>query len=106
MPMWHRGKENTLKITIHDEPNAPLRLKLEGKVAGPWVRELDRTWQSLAPVLESRKLVIDLCEVMHMDSDARNLLAEIYKKSGADFLANTPMTRYFADEARGRKPQK
>jgi len=44
--------------------------------------------------------------VMHMDSDARNLLAEIYKKSGADFLANTPMTRYFADEARGRKPQK
>jgi len=104
--MWHRGKENTLKITIHDEPNARLKLKLEGQVAGPWVRELYRTWQSLTPVLESRKLVIDLCGVMHMDSDARNLLAEIYKKSGPDFLANTPITRYFADEARRRKPQK
>jgi hypothetical protein len=90
---------NTLKITIHDEPKM-LRLELEGKVTGPWVSEFDQTWRSLAPSLNSRKLVVDLCGVIHMDAEARRLLAEIYKKTGADLLADTPMTTYFADEAR------
>ena len=35
-----------------------------------------------------------------MDSEAMGLLAEIHKKAGADFLADTPMTKYFAAEAR------
>lgn len=37
-----------------------------------------------------------------MDAEAGRLLAEIHKKMGADLLANTPMTKYFADEARRR----
>ena len=83
-----------------------MRLKLEGRVTGPWVSEFDRTWRSLAPSLESKKLVVDLCGVIHMDSEARRLLAEIHKKTGADFLADTPMTKYFADEARRRSEEK
>lgn len=79
-----------------------MKLKLEGKVAGPWVSELDRTWQSLAPSLDSRKLVVDLCGVVHMDSEAVRLLAEIHEKTGADFLADSPITKYFAGEARRR----
>ena len=90
-----------MKITIHNEPDS-LRLKLEGTVVGPWVREFDKTWQNLAPSLESRKLVVDLCGVLHMDSAARQLLAQIYKQTGADLLTNTPMTEYFAEEARRR----
>jgi hypothetical protein len=77
-----------------------MKLKLEGKIVGPWVSEFDRTWRSLAPSLGSRKLVVDLRGVMHMDSEARLLLTEIHQKTGADFLADTPMTQYFADEAR------
>ena len=34
-----------------------------------------------------------------MASEARLMLSEIHQKTGADFLANTPMTKYFADEA-------
>jgi hypothetical protein len=36
-----------------------------------------------------------------MNLSARALLAEIHNKTGADFLATTPLTRYFAEQARG-----
>jgi len=80
-------------------------MKLEGRVTGPGSSEFDRSWQALEPSLDSRKLVIDLRGVIHMDSDARRLLAEIHRKTGAEFLADTPMTKYFAEEAR-REPEK
>ena len=90
-----------MKITIHDDPDA-LRLKLEGTVVGPWVKEFDQTWRDLARSLESRKLIVDLYGVLHMDPEARRLLAQIYRQTGADILTNTPMTEYFAEEARRR----
>ncbi len=37
-----------------------------------------------------------------MNSDARDVLAEIYKNTGAEFIANTPMIKYFAEEAQHR----
>jgi hypothetical protein len=33
-----------LRITAHDSPNS-LTFELEGKLAGPWVRELEDCWQ-------------------------------------------------------------
>jgi len=74
-------------------------VKLEGRVAGPWVNECDRTWQSLVTSLGSKKLRVDLREVTYMDARGRELLAEIYTRTGADFLADTPMTKYLAEEA-------
>jgi hypothetical protein len=37
---------------------------------------------------------------MHMSADGRRILAEIHKQTGADFIADTPLTKYFAREAR------
>jgi hypothetical protein len=88
-----------LKITLHDEPEA-ITMQLEGRVIGPWVREFDQVWRSLAGSLGSRRLCIDLREVMQMDADGRAVLAEIHQKTGADFLADTPITKYFVEEAR------
>jgi hypothetical protein len=34
------------------------------------------------------------------DEDRRRILAEIHGQSGADFIADTPLTKYFAREAR------
>jgi hypothetical protein len=67
---------------------------------GPWAAELDRVWQSLAGSAPAKKLRIDLCGLMHMSADGRRILAEIHKQTGADFIADTPLTRYFAREAR------
>jgi hypothetical protein len=71
-------------------------------VVGPWATEFDQTWRRLAPSLGSKKLVVDLCGVIHMDSEATRVLAEIHQETGADFVADAPMTKYFADQARRR----
>ena len=33
-----------LRITVHDKPPV-LAFQLEGELAGPWVRELNKSWQ-------------------------------------------------------------
>jgi hypothetical protein len=100
-PVAEKQGAFTLKITIHDEPGA-LKLQLEGSVVGPWVGEFGRTWHELEPSLKAKKLTVDLCGVLHMDLEGRRVLAEIYNKTHAALLANTPMTEYFAEEARRR----
>ena len=63
--------------------------------------ELRQAWNSLRNIPGSKKLKIDLRGVLHLSSEGRHVLAEIHKSSGAEFIADTPMTKYFADEARG-----
>lgn len=87
-----------MKISVH-ETDEVVTLKIEGRTAMPMIDELIRTWRDLAPLLGSRKLSIDLRGVTFMDMAGRHLLAEIHSKTGAKFLADTPMTKYFAEEA-------
>jgi hypothetical protein len=82
-----------------------MRLELEGRLAGPWVSEFDRTWRSLALFLGSKKLVVDLRGVIHMDFEARQLLAEMHRRTGANFQADTPMIKYFVEEAQRRSEE-
>ena len=87
-----------MKISVQETEKTVI-LKIEGRAAEPLVAELNRAWQNLAPSLGSRKLSVDLRGVTFMDMTGRHLLAEIHTKSGAEFLADTPMTKYFAEEA-------
>jgi anti-anti-sigma regulatory factor len=88
----------TSKISVY-ETDATIVLKIEGRIAKPVIDELNRAWQDLAPSIGSRKLSIDLRGVTFMDRSGRQVLAEIHAKTGAEFLADTPMTKYFAEEA-------
>jgi anti-anti-sigma regulatory factor len=88
-----------MKISVQ-ESDKVVTLKIEGRAAEPVVAELHRAWQDLAPSLGSKKLSVDLRGVTFMDTTGRHLLAEIHAKTGAEFLADTPMTKYFAEEAR------
>ena len=90
-----------MRITVQSEPQATT-LKLEGRVVGPWTNELDRAWRPLAVSLGPKKLVVDLCGVTHMDLDGRRTLADIHRATGAEFVADTPMTKYFAAEAQSK----
>jgi anti-anti-sigma regulatory factor len=90
------------RITLQEEP-AGTTLRLEGRVVGPWVAELTRSWPALISSPGSRKLLIDLCGVTHVDRDGMRILAEIHETTGANFVADTPMTKYFAAEARRDK---
>jgi anti-anti-sigma regulatory factor len=88
-----------LRITIHDEADKVV-LKLEGRIVGPWTTELDRTWRSLGPSLEDKRLFVDLCGVSYIDRQGRGILADIYRQTHAQFAADTVLSQYFAEEAR------
>ena len=87
-----------VKISVQ-ETEKVVTLKVEGRAAEPMVAEFHRAWQDVVPSLGSRKLLVDLRGVTFMDTTGRHLLAEIHAKTGAEFLADTPMTKYFAEEA-------
>jgi anti-anti-sigma regulatory factor len=93
-----QNRQTTVKISVH-EAEKVVTLMIEGRAAEPLVSELSRTWQDLAPSLGSRKLLVDLRGVTFMDTTGRRLLAEIHAKTGADFLADRPLTKYYAEEA-------
>jgi len=89
-----------LRVTVNQDQDEFVTLKLEGKLAGARVLELNRVWQALEPSLGTRKLSVDLRGVTFADSKGKQALAEIHSKTGATFLADTPLTKYFAEEAR------
>jgi hypothetical protein len=100
------GRENLLRISV-DERGETIWLKLEGRVAGIWAKEFERAWREIAATRDSKKFGVDLRGVTHMDTDARRVLSEIHRQTGAEFLADSPITKFFAEEARrgARSPQ-
>jgi anti-anti-sigma regulatory factor len=86
-----------LRITINEGEEGAV-IKLEGKVAGPWVAELSRTWKEQAPFLASRNLSLDLRDITYSDASGTRALTEIYAQSGAKLLTGTPMTHFLAEE--------
>lgn len=93
-----------LRITVAESERAET-IKLEGKIAGPWVEELSRTWHSLASSLGRKQLKLDMRSVGFVDGKGRQLLREIYQKTNACFLTDSPLTQYFAEEAMRPSPK-
>lgn len=87
-----------LKISITHNPDL-VTLRLEGKLAGLWVAELERVWRPLLTALNSTKVSLDLRDLNFIDKEGRTLLRQIHAQSGATFIADTPLTRYYAEEA-------
>jgi len=75
-------------------------MRLEGKMAGAWVDECRKAWLSLAPSLSPRKLSLDLRGLTFVDEAGAQLLREIYEATKADMLADSPLTKHFAEQAR------
>jgi anti-anti-sigma regulatory factor len=93
-----------LRITHHGDA-AKQTIQLEGKIAGPWVEEFRTIWNSLAASLDSRQLYVDLRGVAFVDAKGRQLLREIYQKAKASFVSDSPLTRYYAEEAMQKSPE-
>lgn len=73
-----------LKITTHTEARSTT-LKLEGRLVGPWVQELDRCWRELTAAPDGQVLV-DLTGVTFVDSQGKGLLA-LMRKQGVELRA-------------------
>jgi hypothetical protein len=80
-----------LRITVHDQPRT-LTFQLEGKLAGPWLRELEECWES--SLAHRRKLIrrVDLTGVTFVDPRGRACLAAMHRQ-GAEFIAPDCLTK-------------
>lgn len=78
-----------LKITLHDSARE-FRLKLEGRLSGPWVPELEQCWKTAASTTRGRKTVLDLEEVDFVDP-AGELLLESMHAAGVELTGVTPL---------------
>ena len=85
-----------LRITIQ-KGSGPATLKLEGKLAGPWVGELENIWRSENA---TEAVLVDLFDVSFVDASGKNLLAEMYQ-GGAHFVADTPLMKQVVHEVTG-----
>ena len=57
-----------------------LRLKLDGKLSGPWLAELERAWSELAKPARNGCVIVDITEVTHIDPDGRRLLEQMHQR--------------------------
>lgn len=84
-----------MKITLSNGCESAV-LKLEGRLAGPWVEELEKTWHSIVPAAKANHLVLDLCEVTFVDGEGRKLLAEMHE-AGVELVGAGIMTQYMIE---------
>jgi anti-anti-sigma regulatory factor len=74
-----------LRITVHDNSQA-FTFQIEGRLAGPWLRELQECWQSTLASRPKPVLRIDLTGVTFIDAAGRACLAAMHRQ-GAEFVA-------------------
>jgi hypothetical protein len=84
-----------LRVTTTDQDRT-ITLKLEGKLIGPWVRELSRVWFNAVRSPRST-YVVDLRSVTFIDNPGRALLSSMSRR-GARLIASDCMTRMIVDE--------
>ena len=89
-----------LKITI-DRNRDPLTFKLEGRIAGEWVDELEQAW--LEEVDVGKRIKIDLSGVTFVDEDGKKLLGRMFD-GGSNLYATDCMNRSIIEEIK-RKHQ-
>jgi anti-anti-sigma regulatory factor len=89
-----------LKITGQkNATQASMSIILEGKLAGPWVEELNTYWCQISGNRQSDK-VIDLTGVTFIDADGKELLTKLWQQ-GAELRAAGCLTRCVVEEITG-----
>ena len=83
-----------LKITTRTDPTATI-LELEGKLAGPWVQELESCWREASNA--DRSVRVLLCAVTFVDEKGRDLLVEMHRY-GAELVAEGCMNKAIVEE--------
>jgi anti-anti-sigma regulatory factor len=86
-----------LKITQHRDAAAEsVSFMLEGRLAGPWVEELNACWHQMVANQQSRA-VVDLTGVTFVDAEGKALLARM-SQQGAQLHAVGCLTRCIVEE--------
>lgn len=97
--VWHGSChiQGMLRITVQESEDA-VKVVLEGRVAGPWVGELNRAWVETAPRIGSKKVSIDLKNVTYADAAGKRALKSIFSESDAELVASSMEIQDLAEE--------
>lgn len=68
-----------LKITMQIAAGV-MTFELEGKLAGPWVKEMELCWRSAAETQQVHPVRVDLSSVTFIDEDGKELLRKMYRE--------------------------
>jgi anti-anti-sigma regulatory factor len=85
-----------LRITLKNSCEVAV-LKLEGRLSGPWVGELERTWCEVTSKTPADSVVLDLSDVTFVDAEGKKLLSGMFRR-GAELRNGSLMTRYIVNQ--------
>ena len=74
-----------LRITIHEVPVTSF--VLEGRLIGPWVKELEKCWESQLAAESARAVLVNLAAVTFIDSAGCDLLTRM-RRQGARLVSS------------------
>ena len=74
-----------LRITVYEVPVTSFIL--EGRLVGPWVKELEKCWESQPAAGPARAVLVNLAAVTFIDSAGRDLLTRM-RRQGAELLSS------------------
>ncbi|HMD83313.1 MAG TPA: hypothetical protein VKO18_01280 [Terriglobia bacterium] len=85
-----------LRITIDKNARATT-LRLAGRLTGPWVYELERTWHAVTSDPTDGRVSVDLTDVTFVGEEGKKLLEAMYGE-GAKLKASGCATRRLVEE--------
>jgi anti-anti-sigma regulatory factor len=85
-----------LKITIEKNSRCTT-LRVEGRLTGPWVDELERTWRAVTSDPADGRVSVDLTDVTFVGEEGKRLLETMYGE-GAKLKACGCVTRRLVEE--------
>jgi hypothetical protein len=80
-----------LKVTVEERGDRVV-FRVEGKLRGPWVIELERCWRSTASRMNGKSFSLDLDGVTFVDDQGKTLLTEM-NSAGVELIANEWIVR-------------
>ncbi len=85
-----------LRITVHNDEQT-IMLQLEGRLAGPWLDELDETFQRALATKTQPKIEVDLTGLISIDRGAKTYLESMHQR-GVEFLVGDCEMKSIVDE--------
>jgi len=77
---------------IVEEGGDRIVFRVEGKLRGPWVIELERCWRSTCSRMKGKSFSVDLDGVSFVDDQGKALLTEM-DSAGVELVANEWIAR-------------
>lgn len=92
-----------MKVTQIQEGDQ-LMIRVEGRLSGPWVEELERSWSQAAAAQGAARIQVELAGVSFIDDAGKQLLRKIHG-AGTRILAAGCLTRAIVEEVEGEPPK-